>query len=88
MDKYTTRSDERYENDKHRENQYHSDDADDLERRWKKMGNTYRENYPALTDDDVNYKSGEFNKMTERIAKRTNRRREDVENDIRSWDQG
>lgn len=57
----------------------------DNESLWKDIESDYRRRYPNVTDEDVNYKSGEFDAMTERIAKRTNRNREDVYNEIRDW---
>ncbi len=80
-----TNQDQEYLREEHntRKNQY--SDTDTLERNWKYMRIYYRQQYPNITDEDVNYKDGEFNTMTERIAQRTNRRRQDVQNDIRNW---
>lgn len=57
----------------------------DMDSQWKDIQGAYRKRYPDVTDEDVNYKSGEFDIMTGRIAKRTNRNREDVNNEIRDW---
>ena len=66
----------------------HKDNAEydhDMESHWKDIEGDYRKRYPNVTDEDVNYKSGEFDNMTGRIAKRTNRNRVDVNNEIRDW---
>lgn len=57
----------------------------DNESRWKGIEEDYRKRYPNITDEDVNYQSDGFDDMTGRIAKRTNRNREDVNNEIRDW---
>lgn len=58
----------------------------DLESRWTDIESDYRQRYPKLTDEDVSYNSGEFERMADRIAKRTNRTPEDVTLEIRDWD--
>ncbi len=60
-------------------------DESDNESRWKDIEDDYRKRYPNVTDEDVNYQSDGFDDMTGRIAKRTNRNREDVNNEIRDW---
>ncbi|RXJ44356.1 hypothetical protein [Gelidibacter gilvus] len=57
----------------------------DNESRWKDIEEDYRKRYPNITDEDVNYRLDGFDDMTGRIAKRTNRNREDVNNEIRDW---
>ncbi len=57
-----------------------------LESRWTDIESDYRKRYPKLTDEDVNYNSGDFEHMTNRIAKRTNRTSQDVTKEIRDWD--
>ncbi|MEO8773058.1 MAG: hypothetical protein ABI371_01905 [Gelidibacter sp.] len=71
-----------YDENTHQSN---SESTGDMETRWKNIESDYRSRYPNVTDEDVNYKSGEFDSMTGRIAKRTNRNREDVNNEIREW---
>lgn len=69
--------------------QNHDNSAADLqetERRWNDISKNYRRRYPNLTSEDVDYRDGEFDDMTERIAQRTNRSRKDVQNEIRNWD--
>ena len=45
----------------------------------------YRERYPTLTEDDVTYRDGEFDDMTERVAQRTSRSRDQILYEIRDW---
>lgn len=59
---------------------------EETERRWNNISKDYRRRYPNLTSEDVDYRQGEFDNMTDRIAQRTNRSREDVQNEIRNWD--
>ncbi|MDN3724145.1 hypothetical protein QRD02_07105 [Aequorivita sp. SDUM287046] len=60
----------------------------DLETKWNDIAPSYRKMYPSITEQDVDYREGEFDSMTDRIAKRTNRRREDVLSEIRDWEMG
>ena len=65
--------------------QGNSESNHDTEKNWKNIEVDYRRRYPDVTDEDVMYKSGEFDLMTGRIAKRSNSNREDVNNEIREW---
>ncbi|MBO3099003.1 hypothetical protein [Gelidibacter pelagius] len=56
-----------------------------VESRWKDIESDYRKRYPKITDEDVNYKSDDFNGMTRRIANRTNRTPEEVHKEIENW---
>ncbi|MBO3099000.1 hypothetical protein [Gelidibacter pelagius] len=58
---------------------------DSLEGRWSNIQADYRKKNPSITDDDVNFKSGEFDHMIASIARRTKRSAEDIKNDIRNW---
>ena len=58
----------------------------DVESRWNGIESDYRKKHPSVTNEDVDYRSGEFDNMTDRIAKRTNRNRNDVNGKIRNWD--
>lgn len=58
----------------------------DIESRWIAIESDYRARYPKITVEDVNYTSGEFERMIRRIAKRLNRTPEDVSMEIRNWD--
>lgn len=81
-----TNQDQEYQGGKElssRKKQY--PDIDTLELNWKNMRNYYRQQYPDITDEDVIYRDGEFDSLTERIAQRTHRRRQEVQNDIRNW---
>lgn len=68
----------------------YSSDSDsstrDIEMRWQEIENNYRRRYPNLTDEDLNYREGEFNTMTDRIADKTNRSRQEVHDEIWEWD--
>lgn len=72
-------------NDSQNQRQENRAQNTDLETKWNTIENDYRAKYPNLTDNDVNYRTGEFDSMTENIARRTNRSREDVNNEIRNW---
>lgn len=77
------------DNNKHRgyteDSKLNSGD-DSLEGRWSNIQADYRKKNPTLSDDDLDYKSGEFGHMIASIARRTNRSTQDVENEIRNWD--
>lgn len=64
-----------------------SDLNKDIENQWHRIESDYRRRYPNVTDDDVNYSSGEFDTMSERLAKRTNKNRDQVHDEIRNWNQ-
>lgn len=77
-------------NKKHRgytENSKLNNSDDSLEGRWSNIQADYRKKYPNITDDDINFRSGEFDHMIASIARRTNRSTEDIKNDIRNWDE-
>ena len=74
------------ENRLQKSNQDESDpEKSDMESHWRGIEKDYRKRYPSVTDEDVNYQSDGFDDMTGRIAKRTDRNREDVNNEIRDW---
>ncbi|MCK0125071.1 hypothetical protein MWU76_11725 [Gelidibacter sp. F2691] len=56
-----------------------------FEDRWETIRKDYRKQYPTITDDDVNYRTGEFDMLTQNIARRTNRSREQVSEEIKNW---
>lgn len=58
----------------------------DIESRWQDIESDYRRRYPDITDEDVDYREGEFDNMTDRLAKRTNRSRDQVNDEIQNWD--
>ena len=58
---------------------------DSLEGRWSNIQADYRKKYPELQDEDVNNLDKDFQSMVDRIARRTQRSRQDVEDDIRNW---
>lgn len=57
----------------------------DLESCWNEIESKYRRRHPNVTDEDVDYGSGEFETMTNRIAKRTNRSRDQINEEIGNW---
>lgn len=57
----------------------------DLQSRWTDIESDYRKRYPSLTEEDIDYSDGDFDGMTDRIAKRTNRNYQDVQDEIRNW---
>ena len=60
-------------------------DLTEIETKWKDIESSYRKEHPTLTEEDVNYREGEFDDMVHRIARRTNRSRELVLEDIKNW---
>lgn len=56
-----------------------------LERHWSEIRDDYRKKYPHITDEDVNFKVGEFDVMAMRIAKRTQRTPEEIHKEISNW---
>lgn len=60
-------------------------DIQELESKWERIVNSYRKEYPTLLEADINYRVGEFDDMTQRIARRTNRTRESVQTEIQNW---
>ncbi len=59
-----------------------------LEEKWQKIKADYREKYPTITEEDVSYREGEFDDMTHRLGRRTNRSRDQIQHEIRDWDNG
>lgn len=77
------------ENNKHHgytENSKLNDADNSLEGRWSNIQADYRRKNPAITDDDINFKDGEFDHMIASVARRTNKSVEDVKNEIREWE--
>ena len=58
---------------------------DSLEGKWSNIQSDYRKKYSELTDEDVDTTEGDFNDLVNRVARRTQRSRKDVEDDIRGW---
>lgn len=56
-----------------------------FEDRWTRIKNDYRKHYPSITDEDVSYRTGELDMMTQKIARRTNRSRDQVMDEIKNW---
>ena len=83
-------SDNPHDNNREQEQDYRAQNGhlniNDLQKKWNEIQKEYRKQYPSLTSEDVDYRTGEFGKMTERLAKRTNRSPEDIRNEINDWD--
>ncbi len=62
-----------------------NDDHNAVENRWKNISADYRKRYPNITEEDITYKSGEFENMIDRIATRTNRDRDAISKEIKNW---
>lgn len=56
-----------------------------LEGRWSNIQADYRKKNPTITDEDINFREGEFDHMIASVARRTKRSTEDIKNDIRNW---
>ena len=84
MDRRT--NDGEVDGSKKREHQSNNPDLKhDIESRWNDIESDYRKRHPSVTDEDVRYGAGEFDIMTDRLAKRTNRNRQDVNDEIKNW---
>lgn len=76
------------DNNKHRgytEDSKLNSSNDSLEGKWSNIQADYRKKNPTITDEDLDFKSGEFDHMIASIARRTNRSTEDIENEIKNW---
>ncbi|TXE07338.1 hypothetical protein ES711_11250 [Gelidibacter salicanalis] len=58
----------------------------DVELRWQEIESSYRNYYPNLTDEDLEYHEGTFDTVMARIAKRTNKSVQEVNDEIWEWD--
>jgi len=58
----------------------------DVELRWQEIESSYRNHYPSLTDEDLKYREGTFDTVMARIAKRTNKSVQEVNDEIWEWD--
>lgn len=68
-------------NQDHLEDQFNGD----LEGLWSNIEQDYRKQYPNITEEDITYRTGEFDGMTQKIARRTNRSRDQVVDEIKNW---
>lgn len=57
----------------------------DWQSQWTDIESDYRKRYPSLTDEDLDYSDDDFDGLSDRIAKRTNRNYQDVQDEIRNW---
>lgn len=84
-DKKDEKSDDKSKHRGYTENSKLHDADSSLEGRWSNIQADYRKKNPDITDEDIQFRSGEFDHMIASIARRTNKSKEEVENDIRSW---
>jgi len=73
------------ENQNQNKGQNSSQNQNQTENNWNRVKDQYREKYPQLSQEDTKYRDGEFEQMTERIGKKTNRNSQDVQNEIKNW---
>lgn len=80
---------DRGQSGQHQDTDNHKSDSSfsnqDWQSRWTDIRSDYRKRYPSLTEEDVEYGDGDFDNMTDRIAKRTNRNFQNVQDEIRNW---
>ena len=78
-----------HNNNREQEREYREQNGqlnlDDLQKKWNDIQTEYRKQYPSLTSEDVDYRPGEFHDMTNRLAKRTNRSRQEIQDEINDW---
>lgn len=78
--------DRNQDRDRNHDQQQRSDyNLGETERRWNEINTDYRRRYPNLTSEDVDFRQGEFDNMTDRIAQKTNRSRLEVQDEIKNW---
>lgn len=85
MENSRNQGEDQRRNDQERTSRNDQRNDQQLEQKWKNIETSYRDRYPDLTEDDTSYREGEFDNMTQRVAERTNRSREEVQNEIRDW---
>jgi len=56
-----------------------------LEKKWQLIANAYRKENPGLSEEDISYRDGEFDLMTDKTTKKTNKDRETVWKEIQEW---
>ena len=86
MDRQEKQGDRNYRNNTGGTQQDAYPNLETLENNWKDMKQSYRKRFPDLKQEDVEYRSGEFESMMERVAQRTGRNRKQVHEDIQNWD--
>lgn len=59
--------------------------SDQLEGKWKQVKGEFKKKYGKLTDDDVTYTEGNFDKMMGKLQEKTGKRREELEREIENW---
>ncbi len=56
-----------------------------LEEQWLAVRDEYLANYPDLEDEDTKYEQGSFHTVITRLANKTKRSTEEIQNEIRNW---
>lgn len=59
--------------------------SDQLEGKWKQVKGDFKKKYGKLTDDDLKYKEGEFDKMIGRVQEKTGKTKEEIKDEINNW---
>lgn len=58
---------------------------DQLEGKWKQVKGEFKKKYGNLTDDDVTYSEGEFDKMMGKLQEKTGKEKEELKREIENW---
>ncbi|QDO94474.1 hypothetical protein FNB79_11030 [Formosa sediminum] len=79
-----------HNNNKQQEREYRAQNGhanlSDLQKKWNAIQEEYRNQYPEVTAEDVDFQTDEFDALTTRLAKRTNKSTEAVKQEIKDWD--
>jgi len=67
------------------DNQKKKEDNQNLKDNWKQLKAHVKQQWVALTDDDLTYIASDQNEMIDRIQKRYQQSREAVENEVNHW---
>ena len=59
--------------------------SDQLEGKWKQVKGEFKKKYGKLTNDDVTYADGEFDKMIGKLQEKTGRTKEEIRKEIKDW---
>ncbi len=88
MEKYNEENDtfENYEDNYNTTEQYNSQEAyAELEDKWYEIEDEYRARYLAITDQDVDFEPGHFDRTLDRIARRMDKSRSEIRTEIENW---
>lgn len=59
--------------------------SDQLEGKWKQIKGEFKKKYGKLTDDDLKYAEGQFDKMLGKVQEKTGRTKEEIRKEIKDW---